>query len=173
MKSKIAVAILVILAFAIPTYAYVIGNFDGLEKLIDRADAIAIVRIDGDISADPRNGYTTKRCYIYQSLKGDIPANKFLPLRLMDTSGSYREKFRLHSAHIVFLNKSAKSRDEAEYQSVNFVGANIEISPFGNEKLPANLSTKETIKLLIQRYVEYRDKEIKAEDAFLEEISTF
>ena len=67
--------------------------------------------------------------------------------------------------------KDTKDKGGAEYRSLQFPGANIEVSPFGNEKLPGGLSIRDTIKFLIQRYIDYRDKEIKGEDAFLDKVA--
>ena len=171
MKSRIFVALLLSVALLIPCYGVVIGNFDSLDKLIDRADAIAVVRIDSHINNQSNPSlYTTHRCYVYQTLKGEVPVGKTIPLRLIDTTGSFREKFRLLSTHLVFFVKEPKDKDGIEYRSLQWQGANIEVSPFGNEKLPEGKSIKETIKLLIQRYVEYRNEEQKKEDALLQKV---
>jgi len=61
MKTKyIVVAGLVVLVIAAMSRAYVIGYYPGLEKLIDKADAIVILRIDRHLTdfGSP-TGYST------------------------------------------------------------------------------------------------------------------
>jgi len=70
MKTKcIVVVSLLILFVAVANYAVPIGYYPGLEKLINTADAIVILRIDCHLTdfASP-TGYSTHECYIYQTL---------------------------------------------------------------------------------------------------------
>jgi hypothetical protein len=170
MKKKICV-LLFVLATSIPCLAVLIGNFDGLDPLINRADAIAVIRIDEHIdNRSTPNLSTTHKCYVYQTLKGSIPVGSGLPVRLTDTTTSFREKFRVYSTHLVFFYKHPKDKEGIEYDSVQWEGANIEVSPFGNEKVPEGKSVKERIKILINNYIIFRDQEAKREDALLQKV---
>ena len=84
-------AILMTLALVVSAaHAVMIGFFPGLEELIRKADAIVILRVDHHVDED-RNStlYTTHDCFIYQTLKGDIPAGSRVRLSLMDTRTSF------------------------------------------------------------------------------------
>jgi hypothetical protein len=52
-----------------------VGSFPGLYAQIEQADVIAIVRIDEHVQPLPDpNLITRHRCYVYQTLKGDLTA---------------------------------------------------------------------------------------------------
>ncbi|HEX8746524.1 MAG TPA: hypothetical protein VF717_04935 [Pyrinomonadaceae bacterium] len=172
MKYKLSTALLLVLFASAPGYADLIGNFDGLDNLIARSDAILITRIEENVEAGISFGFpTTQLCRVFKTLKGDIPDGSRIPLRLRDTTDySVPEKFRVLSVHVVFLIKQPPDKDGIEYHSVPYEGANIEISPLFNEKVLKGNSIKENIKLLVQGYIEYRNKVLKREDILIEKI---
>ena len=90
--------------------AYLIGNFPGLSELIEKADAIVILRIDETLQpTEASTGYGTHRCFIYQTLKGNIRTSERITLQLMDTGGergAAHEPYSRFSTHLVFLTKS-------------------------------------------------------------------
>src|SRR6267143_3902026 len=87
-------------------FAVMIGNFPGLAELIDKADAIVILRVDQHVGlTGSPTLYTTHKCLIYQSLKGDIPTNTWVMLQLMDTRTSFVSPFAPYSTHLMFLTK--------------------------------------------------------------------
>lgn len=152
-------------------FAVRIASFPGLDVFVERADVIAVVRIDGHIDPHPGPNLTTEhRCYVYQTLKGDLTKGETVPIELIDTTQSWRAVFRLGSTHVVFLRKETTSTGEPRYRSLAWEGAHIEVSPFGNEKLPEADSVAETIRLLVRRYVDYREKERAREDALIEKV---
>ena len=88
-------AIGTLLVATAPAHAVEIGNFPGLETLIDKADAIVILRIDCHIQPNnDKNLLSTHECFICQSLKGPIPADERIQLRLMDTANCLFDTIR-------------------------------------------------------------------------------
>lgn len=172
-RRTLGVATLCIL-LALPGGATIIGDFDSLDALITRADAIAVIRIDSHIGEKDRLhidiASTPHTCYVYQTLKGDIPVGKAVPMRLADTSFAFREAFRLSSTHLVFLRKHSKDDKGIEYDSLLWQGANLEVSPFGNEKALTGKPVKLRIQMLVKTYREYRLQEAKREDKLLNKV---
>lgn len=171
MKYKTCLITLFIFLASAPCYADLVGNFDGLDNLIARSDAVVVARIERHIDTSSSPTLTTNHlCYVFKTFKGDVHAGRMSPLRLRDTAGSSRGKFRLHSVHVLFLIKQPTEKGGIEYRSLPFEGANIEVSPLFTEGMLKGNSIKENIKLLIQDYVEYRDKEMRREDALFDKI---
>lgn len=138
MKRKCIVAIILLVFFApLITRAVPIGYYPGLKKLIDSADAIVILRIDKHLSGfGSGTFYSTHECYIYQTLKGDIPKNTRINLQLMNTEGSFVTPYAHGSTHLMFLMKKATGDEPTEYRTLTFKGAQILLSPLGHEKAP-------------------------------------
>ncbi len=156
-----------LLCFVSTAHAVVIGYFPGLDKLIEQADAIVILRIDANKVEFPNsNLLSTHDCYIYQTLKGDIPANKRITLRLMDTRTEPQTPFGHGSTHLMFL---MKTKDEpTAYRTLSVQGANVRLSDLGHEKTPKGETVKERVLTLIKSAIEYRKKEHEEEQAFLD-----
>ncbi len=151
-------------------HGVIIGFFPGLDELIGRADAIVILRIDRSFSEGMLMSptlYGTYDCYIYQTLKGEIPANRRIRLRLMDARTSFISQFALMSTHLVFLIKKQTPNEQTDYDSLNIEGADVLISPFGNEEMPEGKTVKEKIQALLTRTLEYNKKEYEKERMFL------
>ena len=111
-----AVAILISLSVA---HAQWIGEFPGLSKLVSEADAIIILRVDksdGDFGGIDL--YSTHDCYVYQTLKGAIPSNKTIRLKLMDARSSSFSLFAHHSMILVFLTKKRAPNEPTDYRSL-------------------------------------------------------
>ncbi len=153
-------------AFAVP-----VGYFLGLKQLIDKSDTIVILRIDKiDIPAEQAPEFGIYHCFIYQTLKGNIPPNKKIKLRLRDTTGSFETPFAIYSTHLAFLIKAIPEGGPTEYRVNDFMGSHIRLSPFGHEKMPEGKTLEEKIKNLIRKSIEYWDAENKKEKEFLESI---
>ncbi len=150
-----------------------IAPFPGLDKLIHEADAIVILRVEKQLTDlwSPTL-YTTYQCYIYQTLKGDIPAGKRIRLQLMDARISFVTPYTPFSTHLVFLTRKRTPDEPTDYRSLEIQGANVRISPFGNEKLPPEQSIKEKIQTLLTRASEYNKKEYEKEQAHLNRMRT-
>lgn len=145
--------------------------FPGLDELIWTADAIVILRIEKRISGNTRvTLYDTYECYIYQTLKGEIPVNQRVRFRLMDARTSFVSPFTDMSTHLVFLTKKRTPDEPTDYRSLEIQGANILISPFGNEKMPDGKTIKEKIQILLSRTLEYNKKQYEKEQMFLNKI---
>ena len=152
----------------VPAFAVLIGDDPGLEALIEKADAIVIERVDHHVDARSNPTlYTTHDCYIYQTLKGRIPSGKTTRLRLMDTRTSLMTPFAMHSTHLVFLTKKRSPDEPIDYCTINIQGANIRLSPFGQERKLEGMSVAQQIKGLLKGTIEYNQKQQEKEQAFL------
>ena len=147
-------------------HGVIIGFFPGLDKLIGNADAIVILRIDRSFQDYIDSTlYGTYECYIYQTLKGEIPVNQRIRLRLMDTRTF--SLFAPMSTHLVFLGKKQTPNEPTDYRSLNIEGANVLVSPLGNEKMPEGKTVKEKIQAVLTRTLEYNKKQYEKEQMFL------
>ncbi len=117
-------AVAMALGLATSGLAVVVGTFPGLESLIDKADAIVILRIDRHVQAEvDLNLLSTHECFVYQSLKGPIPAEQRITLRLLDPRSSFVTPFSLGSTHLVFLTKKRSPDEPTDYRTLEFEGA--------------------------------------------------
>jgi hypothetical protein len=132
---------------------------------MERADVIAIVRIDEHVqpAVDP-NLRTRHRCYVYQTLKGDLTTGETVLLSLMDTRTSFVSPFPLHSTHLVFLAKS-----DGGYQNLAFEGSILRLSPSGHEKVPDDETIQAQITALLSESISYWDQQWALEREFLKE----
>lgn len=145
-----------------------IGPFPGIGTAIRKADAVVILSVHDHIDTRPNPSlYTTHECYIYQTLKGDIPAGKRIRLRLMDTRTSFVTPYARSSTHLMFLTKKRTPNEPTEYRTIEFQGANIRLSPFGHEKMPKGKTIEDKVKALIKDSLEYRQKQYEKERGFL------
>jgi|TARA_B110000495_G_C22724187_1_gene425253 hypothetical protein len=152
----------------VPAFAVLIGDYPGLEVLIEKADAIVIARVDHHVDARSNPTlYTTHDCYIYQTLKGRIPSGRTTRLRLMDTRTSFVTPFAMHSIHIVFLTKKRSPDEPTDYRSIAMKGANIRLSPFGQERKLEGKTVAQQITGLLKGTIEYNQKQHEKEQAFL------
>lgn len=169
-KTALFLIVSVVLSSAV-CHGVLIGFFPGLDKLIERADAIVILRIDRSFSDGMSPTlYGTYECCIYQTLKGEIPAKQRIRLQLMDARTSFVSPFALWSTHLVFLTKKRTPDEPTEYRSLEIQGANVLISPFGNEKMPEGKTVKEKIQALLTRTLEYNKKQYENEQTFLQKM---
>ena len=171
MRKRILLTGLGILLTASLAHAVLIGFFPGLDKLIERADAIVILRVDRHVTdfGSPTL-YSTHDCYIYQTLKGNIPPNKTIRLQLMDTRTSFVTPYAILSTHLMFLTKKRTGDEPTDYRTIEFRGANTRLTPFGHEEMPAGKTTKDQITSLLKRTVEYNEKQHDEEQTFLKQM---
>ncbi len=171
MRNGIIVACLGILLAASRADGVTIGFFPGLDKLIEKADAIVILRVDRHLTdfGSPTL-YSTHDCYIYQTLKGDIPTNEMIRLQLMDTRTSFATPYAMRSTHLMFLTKKRTEDEPTDYRTIEIRGANILLSPFGHEKMPSGKTTKDQITSLLEGTVEYNQKQHDKEQTFLKQM---
>ena len=168
---KAYVLFVVLMLIAVPCFARLFGRFNGLDNLINKSDAIVVARIENTSGAvfGP-DGWETRRCMIYQSLKGDIAADKFVTFRLANSNFlSFPSAFTEGTSYVLFLRKVPKKYD-ISYQSISQEGDNIELSPLGNEKKPEGSSVKERIQTLIRNYIAYRDQKAQRENKLLDKM---
>jgi hypothetical protein len=148
-----------------------IVEFPGLPKLIERSDAIVILRVDRNVEAESRirvGLYRTYECYIYQALKGNLPSQ--VRLRLMDTRLGFVTPYAVGSAHLMFLAKARGTDEPTEYRTIEVEGANIRLSPFGHEEMPEGKTLVERIQTLIAKTIQYSQKEELKEREFLDRV---
>ena len=156
-----------------PVAPVAIGDFPGLDQLIAKSDAIVILRVDqhvGDVFPNP-TFYTTHECYVYQTLKGRIPANKKIRLRLMDTRTGSATPFSIFSTHLMFLTKKREASEPTEYRTIEFIGANIRVPDLDNEKAPIGDNAAGQIRSLLSRTQKHNQKKLEAEKALLNKMA--
>ena len=170
MRNCIIVACLGISLAASRADGVEIGFFPGLDELIEKADAIVILRVDRHVTdfGSPTL-YSTHDCYIYQTLKGDIPANQSIRIQLMDTRTAFVPPYAINSTHLMFLTKKRTPNEPTDYRTIEFRGANVRLSPFGHENMPAGKTTAERITSLLKGAVQYNKKQHEKEEAFLKQ----
>jgi len=163
---KLIIPILAVILTAAVARAVMIGFFPGLDKLIEKADAIIILRVDKHITdfGSPTL-YSIHDCYVYQTLKGDIPTNT--RFQLMDTRSSFVTPYAIHSTHLMFMTKKRTEDEPTDYRTIEIRGANVRLTPFGNEKMPDGKTVKDQIKAVLKRTVRYNKKQHEREQAFL------
>jgi hypothetical protein len=142
-----------------------------IAKLIEMADAIVILRIDKHLSdfGSP-TFYSTHECFIYQTIKGNIPKNTRIKLQLMNTEGSFATPYAWGSTHLMFLMKKATEDEPTEYRTVTVNGAQILLSPLGHEKLPEGKTIEEKVINLIKDTILYQAQEYEKKQKFLKEM---
>ena len=170
MRKCIVIAVVAVMLVSALAYAVEISFFPGLDELINKADAIVILRVHRHVTdVSSATLHSTHDCYIYHTLKGDIPANKTIRLQLMDTRISFVRPYAINSAHLMFLTKKRTPDEPADYRTIEIRGANIRLSPFGQRK-PGGKTTKDQIKSLLKRTVEYNKQQHDKEQAFLKQM---
>lgn len=155
--------------------AEIIGDYPGLKQLIDKSDAIVILRIESVENCFPSvTLYSTHNCLIYQTLKGDIKVGDRIMLQLMNTridplepQSIYISPFSCGSVHLMFLKNTIGENGKAGYSTINFQGANVRLPPLPIEKI-STPSIEESIKYYIKTSIEYWSKEQQKERKFLE-----
>jgi hypothetical protein len=152
-------------------FAVKIGSFPGLAELIDKADAIVILRVDQHVGlTGSPTLYTTHECLIYQSLKGDIPTNTWVMLQLMDTRTSFVSPFVPYSTHLMFLTKKRAQNEPTDYRTIEYQGANVRLSPFGHEKPPEGETVQQRIQFVVRNAIAYWSDQQKKGNEFLEKM---
>lgn len=172
MKKK-CIAVLTSLVLLVPliSNAVLIGHYPGLKKLIDSADAIVILRIDRHLSGfGSPTFYSTHECFIYQTIKGDIPKNTRIRLQLMNTEGSFATPYAHGSTHLMFLMKKTAENEPTDYRTLTSKGAQILLSPLGHEKAPEGKTIEQKVKKLIKNAIAYQAKEHEKRQKFLETV---
>lgn len=164
----LAISSLALLISSVPGHAVVIGYYPGLEKLIEQADAIVILRIDRHLTGfGSPTFYSTHECYIYQTLKGNIENNTRINLQLMNTKASFATPYAWGSTHLMFLMKKATDDEPTEYRTLTFKGAQIRLLPLGHEKPPKGRTIQEKVKNLLKDTIAYWKKEHEKNQKFL------
>jgi hypothetical protein len=149
-------------------HAVMIGFFPGLDELIKKADAIVILRVDHHVDAQSNPTlYTTHDCYVYQTLKGNIPTNRTVRLQLMDTRTSFATPFALHSTHLMYLTKKRSPDEPTEFRTIEFRGANVRLPPTGHESAPVGKTIADQIRSVLRRAAEQNKKDHDKRQSFL------
>ncbi|MHC4398990.1 MAG: hypothetical protein ACYTG0_04850 [Planctomycetota bacterium] len=167
-RKRVAAAALLLIVAPVVASAVPIGYCPGLPKLIETADAIVVLRIDRHLSDfNSPTFYSTHECYIYQTIKGDVPNNARITLQLMNTEGSFATPYAHGSTHLMFLMKKATEDEPTEYRTLTFKGAQTLLPPLGNEKAPEGKTIEDKVKRLIKKAIAYQATEHKKRQAFL------
>jgi hypothetical protein len=168
--TRTILGLLALVLLSLPLKAELIGFFPGLDALIARSDAIVILRVDREMLAEHGTGtlYSMYDCFIYQTLKGEIPNNSLIRLQLMDTRTSFVSPYARHSTHLIFLTRKRADNEPTEYRTIEFRGANTRLTPFGHEKMPDGNSLEEKIRTLLKISMEYNKSQFETEHQFLD-----
>ena len=170
-RKLVAVALLLSITAPLIARAVPIGYCPGLDKLIDAADAIVVLRIDRHLSDfNSPTFYSTHKCYVYQTIKGDIPENALITLQLMNTEGSFATPYAHGSTHLMFLMKRATEDEPTEYRTLTFKGAQTLLSPLGHEKEPEGKTIKDKVRRLIKDAIAYQAQEHEKRQEFLKSL---
>jgi hypothetical protein len=172
-RMHIVLAGIIVLLTTPVAQAVLIGFFPGLDELIEKSDAIVILRIEkshGDFGRSTL--YSTHDCFIYQTLKGDIPPKSRMPLQLMDTRTAFVNPFAYNSTHLMFLTRKRSRNEPTEYRTIAYRGANVRLSPFGHERKPKGSTLKEQIVGILKATAEYDRKQHEKQQAFLDRMIT-
>jgi hypothetical protein len=152
-----------LIAMVCSAQAVMIAPFPGLPKMIEEAYAIAIIRVDEHLKASPGSDLrTTHRCYVYQSLKGNLPKSERVVLSLIDTRTSFVSPFSIGSTHLAFLSTN-QIGGESTFRNMQYEGSILRLSPFGHESEPDGWDLERKIKILLERSIAYRDREQQRE----------
>ncbi|MGV3772198.1 MAG: hypothetical protein ACO1QB_04795 [Verrucomicrobiales bacterium] len=137
--------------------AVMVGPFPGLPKLIKESDAIAIVMIEEQISASKvtLDHWSSHRCLVLRSLKGDLTEGQRLDLKLLDTQFSFVSPFTIGSTHLVFLVYGPEG--DLVFRNLQREGSILRLSPFGHEVEPAGPTLEQKIQNLLERSIAYWD----------------
>jgi hypothetical protein len=159
-KSKCVAVGLLLLFMSLNAEAFLVGSFLGLSKLIDAADAIVILRIDSH-PPDFNNPtpFSTHECFIYQTLKGDIPKDSVIKIKLRDTELNMVTPYTQGSIHLMFLVKQQIENEPVKYWTLSIQGANTLLSPLGQEKMPEGATIEEQVSNLIKEAAVYQTDE--------------
>ena len=148
--------------------AMLVGNFPGLPQLVDKADAIVVLRVDDELGAPlPFADGRRVSCYVYQVLKGDITPGTTMPMLLINMRPGLVTPFARGSTHLMFL---AKSGDDTPYQTLMYDGANIAVSPLGQEKPPPGRSAVDKVRAVIEASIQYRRRSAAEEIDYLNKL---
>lgn len=148
-----------------------IGEFPGLQEMIDRSDAVVILRVDEDldISGQSFGGHTLHRCLIYQTLKGDLAPTSFMPVLLYKPrSGVFVSSFPRFSNFLVFLRKIPDGEAKSKYASLEIKGSMFRLSPFGNERIPEGDTVGDKIRSVLVDSLAYWAEWERKEREFVE-----
>lgn len=154
------------LVLAVSTFicsAVLMSGYPGLDKAIEQADIIAVIRIEGQIRATGPDCCSQQQCFVYQCLKGDLKPLQTVTMSLYDMGTE--SPFARGSSHLVFLKAH-----NGVYSSCYFPRAILKLSPFGNEKSPEGDTLQAKIKVLLSRSIDYWDNDWKQKRKALEEI---
>lgn len=150
----------------------IIGGFPGIDGFVETADAVVVATILRHI---PSPGIRINdfsefyECYINQTLKGDLQPRSKAVLRLENFSSEFSNPLGLYTVAILFLSKHGKDKHGSEYSSPHVEGATIVISPDYGTVSQAG-TPKARIKALIRQYRQYRAKQIRGEEKFLQQV---
>ena len=103
-------------------------------------------------------------CTILKPLKGTAPENKDARLRLFANGvRSGPEGFDVYSCHVVLLKMHPDDGSGINYEGIKYENNQIQVSPDWDTAAIAGKPLKESIRILADQYVRYRD-ETRRED---------
>ena len=169
---RVQIALLLLLLLPGTAYAPVFGLFPGLDALILRADAIAVVDIlEQQTSNNTMEVHQQYRVWVARTLKGDLPEKeelrvslRYLPFSVFgsrpETLRSSDLTFRAGHRYLVFFARNPQGGDAPIYRSMNCVGAHMEVSQHTNLSTFQKGDTKKAIAALIEGFLDVKRKEL-------------
>ena len=85
----------------------------------------------------------------------------------MDTRSTFVPPYSIYSTHLMFLTKKRNADEPTEYRTIEIRGANVRLTPFGQERLPEGKTVEDKIRSVLKRTAEYKQQEYQKEENFL------
>jgi hypothetical protein len=158
-----------VIAFADPICSIENVNYIDLPNLIKMSDAIVILRVERNLSDTHimSSFYSKYECYIYQTLKGDLPKNTRVKIQLYGIEGSLKYPYARGSIHLIFLVKKTDENEPTDYRMLTVCGAETLLRPSGHEKMPEGKTVEEQVKCLVRDAIDYQTEEYQKRMRFL------
>lgn len=158
-------------------HADVVGLFDGLDPMTRRSDAVLLMRIDEHVETPslargllPNTGslWYVEDCTVLKVFKGHLTEGERVRLRLFHSGVT--GGFGIGSHHVVFLTEATADARDVRFQALKYENSHIQVSPNSDPAKLAGKSLKESLRLLVSEYRQYRMERAKREDAFFTEL---
>lgn len=143
------------LLFASRSFAVIVTEFPGLDRMIERSDVVVVIRIEpfpiatnGNVFLAESDHWRLYECSVMRVLKGTIPEKRNLKLRMCGAITDWPHSFTVGTTYIVFLNK--ESSNGSDYRAPAIHGAVMRASPFNHEKEPKGNTVLEKVAHVIR-----------------------
>jgi len=162
-------ALLIALVAGTRACAMLVSPFPGLQEIIELSDAVVVLRVDQDLLPPDRRVPAPRpyRCFIEQTLKGEIVPNVPMTILLYDVRSSLGNSFSTYSRYVVFLKRTPGAGSGSEYSSYLTEGSMIRLSPLGSETMPQGATVADRIRVLLAASLCYWEESERKERKFV------